>query len=157
MGSSRLRRAAAAIAILTLVPSRSSEAVLPVDVIPLAELGFGQIFSTSTSGTVTISPAGARTKSGGVVLGSGFGVSQARFTVAGDAQMSYSITLPGPITLSAGGRSMTVDGFISTPAGSGNLGTTGTQLMSVGATLHVGAGQVSAAYSGSLPLTVAYN
>jgi NAD(P)H-hydrate repair Nnr-like enzyme with NAD(P)H-hydrate dehydratase domain len=52
---------------------------------------------------------------------------------------------------------MTVDGILSSPAGGGDLGTAGAQLVSVGATLHVGAGQVSAAYSGSLPVTVAYN
>ena len=138
-------------------PHRSADALPPIQVSTFAELGFGQVFSTTASGTVTISPAGERTKSGGVILGSGLGVSQARFTVAGDLLTAYSITLPSLVTLTAGGRSMTVDGLVSTPAGSGNLGPTGAQLMSVGATLHVSAGQVSAAYSGSLPVTVAYN
>jgi hypothetical protein len=38
----------------------------------------------------------------------------------------------------------------------GNLGITGEQTVTVGATLHVAAGQAAEAYSGSFSFTVAY-
>lgn len=122
-----------------------------------SELSFGQIVATPSPGAVTVTPGGSRSSSGGVVLGSSAGFSPASFTVSGDANANYVITLPVSTTFSAGGSSMTVDTFTSSPSGSGILGAGGTQILSVGATLHVGATQHSASYSGSYAVTVAYN
>ena len=122
-----------------------------------SNLSFGQIVATRSPGSVTVTPGGLRVSSGGVVLGRTVGFSPASFTVSGDANANYVITLPASVTFSAGGSSMTVDTFISTPSGSGTLGAGGTQTLSVGATLHVGAAQQSSAYLGSYTVTVAYD
>jgi hypothetical protein len=122
-----------------------------------ASLSFGQIVATTSPGAVTVTPAGLRSSSGGVTLGNGRGFSPASFTVAGDANAGYGVTLPSTATLSGGGSTMTVDTFASTPSSAGNLGAGGTQTLSVGATLHVGAVQLPASYSGTYAVTVAYN
>ncbi|MEO8505739.1 MAG: DUF4402 domain-containing protein [Acidobacteriota bacterium] len=131
--------------------------VVPIGATTQGNLGFGQIVATTVAGTVTVSPVGSRTSSGGVLLGNGLGVSAATFAVIGEPNASFSITLPTPCTLSSGGSSMTLDSFTSHPNGSGNLGPAGSQSVTLGATLHVGAAQAAAAYSGSYNVTVAYN
>jgi hypothetical protein len=123
----------------------------------LSNLGFGQIVTTASAGTVTISSGGGRSASGGVVLGSSFGVGASSFAVTGDANASYSITLPSSCTPQAGGATMMADLFTSAPNGSGNLGPSGTQTVSLGATLHVGSGQAAGAYSAAYFITLAYN
>src|SRR5262249_36140937 len=66
-----------------------------------ANLGFGQAFIGSSSGTVVVAPAGTRSATGGVTLGSSTSVSAAVFTVSGLPLQAYSISLPGSATLSA--------------------------------------------------------
>ena len=146
-----------AAAILAILLAREAAAVLSILLTANSALGFGQIVATTAPGTVTVTPAGLRSASGGVLLGSGFGVSPASFTATADPNASYGITLPAAATLSGGGSSMTVDAFTSSLGGLGTLGGGGTQTVSVGATLHVGAGQRPAAYSGTYDVIVAYN
>jgi hypothetical protein len=149
--------AAPLLALATLLLAQRAGALSPIDLTANANLGFGQIVATPAAGSVTVSPAGGRSASGGVVLGNAFGVSAASLTAAGDANASYSLTLPTSAVLNAGADSMTADGFTSTPSGSGNLGAGGTQAIALGATLHVGAHQHPAAYSGTYIVTIAYN
>jgi hypothetical protein len=124
-------------------------------------LQFGKIVSGATAGTVTVSPTGTRTSSGGVspVNGATPAPSAASFTVTGEAGASYAITLPtSAITLGNGaGGTMTVDGFTSNPDGTGTLAADGHQVLDVGATLHVGASQAAGTYSGTFSVAVAYN
>ena len=54
-------------------------------------------------------------------------------------------------------RSMLVDGFVSSPSGSGILDSTGHQTLTVGATLHVNPNQADGDYTGTFPVTVTYN
>lgn len=131
--------------------------ILPITLTKNADLGFGQIASGGTSGSVTVTPAGGRSATGGASLGSAAGVGAAQFTVTGDLLATYSITLPGSTTLSSGGNSMTLNAFASSPSGTGNLGLLGQQTLTVGATLQVGANQPSGTYSGTFSVTVAYN
>ncbi len=141
------------------VPAAHSSPAAPAGIFLSANsnLSFGQIVATRSPGSVTVTPGGVRSSSGGVVLGRTVGFSPASFTVSGDANANYVITLPASVTFSAGGKSMTVDTFTSNPSGSGTLGAAGTQTLSVGATLHVGSAQQSSAYSGSYAVTVAYD
>src|SRR5207249_2169946 len=107
----------------------------------------------ATAGTVTVSPAGVRSATGGVALGSSTGVSAAAFTVTGDPLATYSVSLPGSATLSSGAASLTLDGFTSTPSGAGNLSLLGRQTLTVGGTLHVGVHQLSGTYTGTFSVT----
>jgi Domain of unknown function (DUF4402) len=131
-------------------------ALLPITITTLTGLGFGQVIATSTPGIVTVTPAGTRSVSGGAVLGNGLGVTAGTFLITGDLNNTYSITLPSSATLSSGAGTMTADNFTSSPSDSGNLGL-GTQVLAVGADLHVGASQSTASYSGTYAVTVAYN
>jgi hypothetical protein len=153
----RISRLVAVGTTLATLCARGALALLPIQAVHLANLGFGQIIATATPGTVTVSPSGSRTKSGGAVLGLGFGVSAGSVAVTGDANAAYSITLPSATSMNSGGNSMTVDTFTSTPSGSGNLGLIGAQPVAIGATVHVGAGQAAAAYTGSYSVMVSYN
>ena len=148
---------AAAITLLAMLPVRGAAAVLPLVVTTQSNLGFGQIVATPTPGTVIVSPSGGRTPTGGVVLGNGFGVSAASFAVTGDANAVYSITLPSDCTLSAGGSSDDRHRLHQQSRRLGQFETSGTETVTVGATLHVGSGQASAAYSGTYAITLAYN
>jgi Domain of unknown function (DUF4402) len=124
----------------------------------VTDLSFGSAIMSATPGTVVLTPAGARSATGGVTLASGGLVGPATFTVSGDAAASYSVTLPASITLSrSGGGTLTISPVISTPSGTGTLDGTGQQTLSVGGTLNVAANQQAGAYSGTFNVTVAYN
>jgi hypothetical protein len=148
--------AALAVSALAMLPT-GGMAMAALDATTQSHLGFGQLIATPAPGAVTVSPAGARTPSGGVVLGNGFGVSAAAFAVTGDPNLAFSITLPSSATLDGAGSSLTADSFTSTPSGAGNLGPSGAQSVTVGATLHVGSSQSATSYSGSFAVTFAYN
>lgn len=124
-----------------------------------AALSFGS-FTAGAGGTITVNTAGARVKTGSVILVSqGGSASAAQFTITGTASAAFSITLPtdGTVFLSDGGSgSMALNSFTSNPSGSGVLSGGGTQQISVGATLTVGSQQTSGSYSGSFNVTVNY-
>ena len=122
-------------------------------------LSFGR-FAAGNGGSVTLSPAGARTPGGNVVLlTSGPGTS-AQFSVTGNVSAVYSITLPsdGTVFLTRSGAApMAVNQFTSSPSGAGLvLSGTGQQPVSVGATLSVGAGATAGSYAGTFFVTVDY-
>jgi hypothetical protein len=125
-----------------------------------AHMNFGSVVAGSSLGTVLL-PANAsptRTASGGTTLGSATVVSPAIFTIAGEPNNTYDITLPStPVTITDGTDNMTVDTFTSSPGGTGTLDGAGQQTLYVGATLNVGAAQPSGIYSGSFSVTVTYN
>ena len=124
------------------------------------DMNFGYLGSSTTSGTVTLSPVGSRTESGGVSLFPGGTVSAASFSVAGDPNTSYAITLPsGDHTISSGGNNMTVNAFTSSPSGTGLLDGSGNQTLTVGETLNVDANQANGIYVSGEPFVVivAYN
>lgn len=128
------------------------------------DLSFGTVVPSGSGGTVVLAPAGARTVSGGVSFSLADVGRQAKFTVTGDSNATYAISLPASITIQknllsgllTGPGSMVVDGFTSDPAGTGQL-VSGTQVLQIGATLHVAANQVPGAYSGLFNVTVEYN
>lgn len=138
--------------------------VTPITIVKNVDMNFGNVaVSSSVSGTVILSPSGSRTTggSGGVTLPATTGtVTAADFTVSGQAGYTYAITLPSTATISDGsGHTMTINTFTSTPSLTGTIGTGGTQIVTVGATLMVASGQIPGAYSNStaVPVTVNYN
>ncbi len=126
----------------------------PISISAGASMDFGTMLPTGTAGTVTVTPAGARSSVNVDLLG---GVpSAASFDVTGEPAQTYFITLPSSTTLSSGGNTMTVDTFNHDAGASPRL-IGGIDTFNVGATLNVGATQVAGTYSGTFAVTVNYN
>ena len=136
----------------------SATIITPIAITKTADLNFGNVaVSPTLAGTVVITPAGVRSAVGGVTLPAIAGtVSAPSFTVTGAAGSTYSISLPAAFTITGAGAPMTIDSFVSTPTPSGLL-TGGTQTLTVGATLHVGANQAAGVYTNATALTVTVN
>ena len=128
---------------------------VPISISAVGNLDFGTMVTTGTAGTVTVTPAGARSSVNVDLLG---GVpSAASFDVTGGGGANYSITLPSSATLSSGGNTMAVDTFTHDAGVPPNLSAGGSDTFNVGATLNVGATQAAGTYSGTFDVTVSYN
>lgn len=126
-----------------------------MSVAEVQNLGFGE-FTPNSAGTVTVDTSGARVGGGGVyLLGGTWG--QSIINVNGDANCSFSISLPTSVSLSNGAQSMMLDSFVSSPAVTGTLDGSGYQQLNIGATLHVPGGQQAGDYTGFFTVTVSYN
>lgn len=124
------------------------------------DLGFGFVVASATAGTAVIGTDDARSCTAGTTCVNGGTVSAADFTVSGQANYTYAITLPSSTTLSDGEATpttMTVDSFTSSPATTGTLDAAGSQALKVGATLQVAANQRADSYTGTFTVTVEYN
>ncbi|HVO51434.1 MAG TPA: DUF4402 domain-containing protein [Thermoanaerobaculia bacterium] len=165
----KLLISAAALAVLALTNSANAQAasangtatakvLTPIGISAGANLNFGTIASGAALGTVVITPAGARSVTGGVgaVTDGANAPTAGVFTVTGAAGYGFAITLPVSATITSGANNMTVNTFASTPSGTGTL-TAGTATVNVGATLNVAANQAAGAYTGTYPVTVNYN
>ncbi|MDP2336731.1 MAG: DUF4402 domain-containing protein [Bacteroidota bacterium] len=138
----------------------SATIVTPIGITKTVDMNFGNIAIKGTAGTVVLAPAGTRTSTGGVTLPATAGtVAAAAFTVSGEGAYTYAITLPASLIITdATTNTMTVNTFTSTPSGTGAL-TAGSQTLTVGATLNVGASQIAGAYTNAtgFDVTVNYN
>ena len=147
----------------TATASASATIITPITIVKTVDMNFGNVaVSASLAGTVVMDPLGVRSTGGGggVTLPATTGtVAAASFTVSGQANYTYAITLPGSCTISSSGNTMTVNGFTSNPATTGTLSAGGTQTLTVGATLNVAAAQASGTYTNAtgVPVTVNYN
>ena len=141
----------------------SANIITPITIVKTVDMNFGNVdVSATTAGTAVLAPAGTRTTggAGGVTLPATTGtVAAASFTVSGQASYTYAITLPSTCTITSSGHTMTVNAFTSYPSSIGTLSGTGSQTLTVGATLNVAAGQASGAYTNAtgVPVTVNYN
>lgn len=124
-------------------------------------LDFGR-FAARTGGTVTITPAGVRSKTGTVILVSSPTAGQATFNLSrssGNPKKTVPvITLPAnnTIKLTSGANTMSVNNFVSSPASIASINAGQTVVLSVGATLTVGANQPKGTYTGSFPVIFNY-
>jgi len=133
--------------------------VTPISITKDVDMNFGNVaVQSTTGGTVVLTPAGTRTRTGGVTLPTTAGtVTAAQFTVSGTSGYTYTITLPTtPLTITSGANTMTVTAFTSTPSGTGTL-TGGSEVVNVGATLNVAAAQPAGVYVSGTPFNVTVN
>lgn len=142
---------------LGLAPSGLRAQIASIALTRNGDLSFGQIVTGVSSGTVVITPSGSRSATGGAMLGNGAAASVASFTVSGEPLATFAVTLPSSITISNGSQTMTIDAFTSTPSGTGTLDASGSETLTLGATLQLGASQASGAYAGSFSVRVDYN
>jgi hypothetical protein len=139
--------------------SASATIVTPIAINKTVDMNFGNVAVSTAAGTVIMTPTGSRSMTGGVTLPATTGtVTAASFTVSGAANYTYSITLPSTATtISYLTNNMTVNAFTSSPTPTGVLSAGGTQTLTVGATLNVGASQVAGNYTSATPFTVTVN
>ena len=137
----------------------SATIITPISISKNTDMNFGNIVASAAPGTVVLTPAGARSITGGAFLPATAGtVAAASFTVTGANNFTYAITLPASVVVSDGGtNTMTVNTFASTPSGTGTLSAAGSETLLVGATLNVNASQVAGAYTSATPFTVTVN
>jgi Domain of unknown function (DUF4402) len=145
--------------------------VTALSLIKSEDLEFGTIIPTAALGTVTVSPSGVRTATGGAVLAGGI-FHAAEFAGRGarrNQQISISFgALSILITRSGGTQTMVVDSFKldAPPSASLAVVAAGSRFrivpasavfdFPVGATLRVGAGQAPGNYTGTFTVTVDY-
>jgi spore coat protein U-like protein len=142
----------------------TSTVVAPIAIAKTADLVFGSFAAAPTPGTVTVSPNGARTFSGGVVAAGGAAPTAAQFSVTGQSGLTYSITLGGSTQLTSGANNIpfaSISDVTASANTSGNVAsgtlTGGAQTIFVGGVLTVAASQAPGTYSGTVTATVDYN
>ncbi len=141
----------------TAAASATARIITPIAITNTQGLAFGNIAASAALGTVTVSPAGVRTSTGGVTPSAIGTFNNAIYTATGENNATYSISLPASTTISSGANNMTVNGFTSNPTPTGLLNASGSQTITVGATLNVGANQATGNYTGTYNVTIAYN
>jgi Mat/Ecp fimbriae major subunit len=149
--------------------SFSSEAnaaiVAGLSITNTVSLDFGDMFAPPAGGTVVVSAAGALsvtgvTHAGGAVSAASFNVNQTQ------GQPIFYVEVPASITISSGAGTMVVDTFTTNLANPAACVTTGGPapgprgqcpktpfVLSVGATLHIGANQPVGSYTGTFDVT----
>lgn len=165
--------AAAAGAMLTSVPAfaqasdsatatGSTTIIRPVTIANTAGLAFGRIVKPSSgTGTVAIADSADTVTAGnGAVALSGLATSRAKFTIDGEGGQAVSITVPATFDLINGASNLTVTldpDLTASETLSGTLGAAGTLSLNIGGSFSVPDATTTGAYSGSFPVTVAYN
>jgi hypothetical protein len=149
----------AAIAQVSATATATATIVGPIGITNTANMNFGNVAVSAVAGTVVLTPAAVRSTTGGCTLPAITGtVAAGAFNVTGAATYTYAITLPAAATtITSGGNTMTVDTWTSTPSGTGTLSAGGSQALTVGGTLHVGASQAAGTYVSGTPFTVTVN
>ena len=138
----------------------SSTIITPISISKIIDMDFGTASVSTSPGTIQLGTDNTRVKSGGVTLPVVTGtVTSAKFTVTGQGNSTYSITLPSTVTTidDNNGHTMTVDGWISDPSATGLLTSGGSQDVFVGATLHVSGSQPAGVYLSDIPFSVTVN
>lgn len=127
------------------------------EIAPIAALRFGAIAQPSAAGKVTINSDGTITTSLTFSAVSG-PRGPAVFVVRGEPNRRFLTLLPGPITISNGTSTMTVDQFRSNtiPPGTAKLSPTGLYILNVGGRLNVSANQEAGSYTGTFDIMVLY-
>jgi hypothetical protein len=147
----------------------SADIVTPISIDWVSDLEFANVaVQAATGGTVILDPVYPIVRGVSEIAYSGCTLpatagstpTAAAFDIHGTPDYTYSISLPASClltnTLPATGT-MTVDLFTSTPTPTGQLDNAGYEILYVGATLNVGAGQTPGHYVSGTPFTVTVN
>ncbi|MBX9885892.1 MAG: DUF4402 domain-containing protein [Novosphingobium sp.] len=143
----------------TVTGTASATIITPIRIVATAPLSFGVMAQPTAAGTVTVSPSGAITASGGMVgntaIAQGSSGPQAgKFRVSGEPGRQFFVTLPPAATVSRSGGSMTITLFT---VGALTGSPVGTLDIGVGGTLAIGAAQPLGTYTGTYQVTASYN
>lgn len=133
-----------------------AKVVAPISISQTKSLSFGKIAPGNLAGTLTISTNGTKTIKNATEIG-GDPTSQGVFSVTGNGNAAFSITLPPATSLSSGTHTMIVNNFNHDRGVSPTISGGGSRTVNVGATLNIGANQASGLYAGTYAITVNYN
>jgi hypothetical protein len=132
--------------------------IRPVSMNTQNGLSFADISVKKSAGTVVLSPDGNRATTGGTSIKSSVPSEPAAFTVSGEPNAAYTISLPeASVLTNSQGSTMVVTKFTSLPAISGLIDANGQQELFVGGTLNVGNNQAYGPYTGTMVVTIQYN
>ena len=134
--------------------------IAPIAITKNVDMNFGNIAPSATvAGTVTLATNGTRTNSGASLPAVEGTVAAAQFTVTGEGDSAFTISMPADnaIKLVGAGTDMNLTGFTNDAGGATSALITGTKVINVGATLHVGQSQAAGAYTANFAVTVNYN
>ena len=153
----RLIAAFACVAVMAGVAPGAS-ALTAMTLTQIQPLSFGTIATSDGSGTVTISPSGTRTTTGGVIPINTDQGQAGVFDVTGDPTApAFAVNVSPSATLSNGSATMGLDAFVTNPPiGMNGTLANGRATLYVGGTLHVEANQPRGAYTGHYTVTVDY-
>jgi hypothetical protein len=136
--------------------------IAPITISKTVDMNFGSLVSTLEGGAIVLPTTGVRTGVAAILAGPDGSPTAASFTVGGEADYTYGITLPAaPFDVSNSDTTpatMAVGTFVSSPDATGTL-TAGTETLKVGATITLLATQASGVYTNAtdLAVTVFYN
>jgi hypothetical protein len=162
IGVSTIASVAGASAQSTGIASTTATLIIPISISDGTPLNFGSVASSGAPGTITLTPAGVESLTGGLTKVAGSAVSAAAFTVTGEDASSFSIAIPTEFTISNGTNTLIVNGITADSPASTTL-VAGTKAINVGATLNVPANTVAGTYvndgegNTGLFVTVNYN
>ena len=131
--------------------------LIPLTLTKVADLDFGTVIPSGTSGTVTIAADGSgQSVTGGVTPVASVSGARAVFAGAGSPNQQVSIFLAPPASLSDGaGHSMPISLGLETS--SVIIDSTRAFFVGVGGTVNVGANQFDGLYSGTFMVLAQYN
>ncbi len=143
----------------TITASTTAVLVTPISIGKVADMNFGTVAGSSTSGTIVLDYLNGLTNTDGAsITGGGTLPTTAEFTVTGESTSGFSIEIPtDPIVLTGSvAGTMTVSGFTA------DLGATsaledGTSTIKIKATLNIPANAVAGTYSNASDLFVTVN
>ena len=142
--------------------SASTTAILvqPLTIVKDIDMHFGTVAASATAGTIVLGYLNDVTATGGAAVIDDALATTAVFTVEGQANEGFDITLSATsIVLSNGTDDLTVDNIEVEEGTDNTLDGTGTLVLHVGATLQVVADAPAGIYTNAdeLEITVAYN
>jgi hypothetical protein len=146
----------------TTTAATDAKVIAPITISKTVDMNFGNLVSTVDGGAIVLPTTGVRTGDATILAGPDGSPTAASFTVGGEADYTYGITLPaGPFDVGDGAstpETMAVGTFVSSPDATGTL-TAGTETLIVGATITLGAAQAAGVYTNAadLAVTVMYN
>jgi len=152
LGSGTLARAA------TTPGTASAIVLVPMSLLKLADMNFGDIAPSAAPGTITINPFTAAVSTTGGATAVGGTPATAYFEFYGAAGQSFTITRgPLPVLIRSGGtQTMNVTALYMDGATSQTLGVTGIFKLHIGAAMNVGTNQVNGTYNGTFTIFMTY-
>lgn len=159
-GKWKWARAFCLVAVLCLIAPSTATTKVEITLVPKRNMKFGEFAaSLDGGGTVVLNANADSVTWSGAITPFGGTVRRARFQIVGQPNGYVIVTLPSSITIRKGTSShyMTVDNFTMDKSNPVRLNNSGTKIINIGATLHVGTDQRKGNYNDDNSFTYVVN